>query len=363
MEEITNIRDEISEYKYNINEYLILDTDINDCVASFDRINICAYEVNLEGKHPFLKFLLTKNIFIDHFTFPSVQLYNDITSEKFYDYITVQLFSLLMLENFLFFKDNIQINGFYKYNQEIFLFIDMTNCKIILNDISYDSNVMFALIDEIINHKKICHMQIDSSVCDFFINNSHFYQLTNKNKEICDTPSVGYVWCEEKKLNFIYTFGVSKDNKNGILGPYYYFTNHTNALSQARKILNSNKTPLLKGGIVRFALFLGVTKYIENHPDDDIDLSDIKQNKLNDMNINQPYERLTMRISDYDGIWAEKFDSCYLGNIELDNGEKIHNTPLLALKNYNQQIPLSYHYTENKMLSTGYYEHSYNTHF
>ena len=54
-----------------------------------------------------------------------------------------------------------------------------------------------------------------------------------------------------------------------------------------------------------------------------------------------------MRISDYDGIWSKDYDSCYLGNIKLDNDEKMPYSPLYVLKNYNQQIPLSYHYINN----------------
>ena len=53
-----------------------------------------------------------------------------------------------------------------------------------------------------------------------------------------------------------------------------------------------------------------------------------------------------MRITDYDGKWAEEYDSCYLGHIELDNGEYLKGTPILAVKEYNQQIPLSYHYNK-----------------
>jgi hypothetical protein len=63
-----------------------------------------------------------------------------------------------------------------------------------------------------------------------------------------------------------------------------------------------------------------------------------------------------MRISDHQGKWAETFDSCYLGSIALDNGEYLKNTPLLVVKEYNQQIPLSYHFINKSKLKLNYNE-------
>jgi hypothetical protein len=132
------------------------------------------------------------------------------------------------------------------------------------------------------------------------------------------------------------------------MGPYFYFTDYKNAIQGIypnSSILdstikwnnldypvkhNNNK----KSGIVRFAIFTGITKYIENHPNDPIDKSDVKNERLNNITLNESFERLTMRISDYDGNWSDEYDSCYLGNIELDNGERIPYSPLYVLKNY-----------------------------
>ena len=57
-----------------------------------------------------------------------------------------------------------------------------------------------------------------------------------------------------------------------------------------------------------------------------------------------------MRITDYDGKWTEDYDSVYLGKVELDDGNFIKETPLIVVKNYNQQYPLSYHYINKKCL-------------
>ena len=105
-----------------------------------------------------------------------------------------------------------------------------------------------------------------------------------------------------------------------------------------------------KGGIIRFALFTGSTKVVLNKISDSIDESDIKSRLISTKNSNNLYENLTLRITDYDGKWAKKYDSIYVGEIELDNGEKMKNTPIYVVKNYEQHIPLSYHFIDKKLL-------------
>ena len=79
-------------------------------------------------------------------------------------------------------------------------------------------------------------------------------------------------------------------------------------------------------------------------------MSEIKVIKLTDPSGNPLYERLTMRITDYDGIWAKKYDSIYLGQVVLDNDE-ILNRQITSVKEYEQQIPLSYHYINKSTLN------------
>jgi hypothetical protein len=88
--------------------------------------------------------------------------------------------------------------------------------------------------------------------------------------------------------------------------------------------------------------------FISDDINDDIDESETKKLRLQDVNLNQNIERLTMRISDHDGKWAENgFDSSYLGIVELDDGNLFEKSQV-ALKEYTQQIPLSYHYIDLK---------------
>jgi hypothetical protein len=241
--------------------------------------------------------------------------------------------------------------------------VDVTELQLNLCDIYFSSNLWFTLIEEILNNKKICNIKIDKFVTDFFINNFDFCLLLNKEMEKYEIPMAVYVGKEEKKLNFTYVFGESSKDKNAILGPYYYFTNYTQAvrdgcwspdfkpvIKNGKLITNNEFGRYIRGGVVRFAIFMSNTKYIENLPNDPTDDSDIKKERLTDLDLDLNFERLTLRISDHNGNWMQHTDSCYLGKIELDNGEKMKNVPLYVLKEYNQQIPLSYHFIDKASL-------------
>jgi hypothetical protein len=311
---------------------------------NYNTINVCAYEVNNYGKYPFLKYLLVKNMF-DDLSFLNIEL--DLQYEKLNDlikYIKKNLYEIFLLDDFDNFSEKISINGFYEYKNEFFICIDLTECNINIDDRYSNNYTWFAIIDELLNCKNICNLKIDKYVSNFFNNNYDFCLLLDSNNEAYEIPIVGFVGKQENKLNFTYIFGETPKDNNSILGPYYYFTDFNNAVNDSyncSKHLVNNKC-----GIVRFALFTGTTKYIENFVSDNYDSSEIKQERLNDELINKNKEQLTIRISDHDGKWSEQADSCYLGKITLDNGLLLENTPLIVLKEYKQQIPLSYHYLD-----------------
>jgi hypothetical protein len=361
----------VSNY-YNYKPVNNLETDIDNFLQTsqiINKINLCIYEVNNEGKYPFLKFLLTKDNYFENLMMPYIPVYTDLDTEQAYNYVKIYLFALLSLDNFDNFNENIVFNGFYMSADNIYLFIDITNLKLNLYDIYYENNNRFVLIDEIINHTHVNNIKIDLQVSKFFLQNIDFCFLRNENDEKYEIPIVGYVGKEETMLNFTYTFGETKKDKNAILGPYYYFTDFKNAVKDGcwshngkpeikyDKLLTDNEYGrYVKGGIVRLALFAGNMKYIENLENDPIDESEIKKTRLLDETQNRNLESLTMRISDHDGKWASQYDSCYLGNLELDNGEVLRNTPLIVIRDYNQQIPLSYHFIRKSCLTEKYEE-------
>ena len=323
---------------YNYKGKNLLNYELIPCVLSYKNIYICPYNINTIGKYPFQQFILIKSI-NNKIEFPSILDYRDFNSVELVNYIKVCLFGLLSIDDFETFNDLVDFNGYYEYNNNLYLFFDVTNCKINIDYTYKNSNVWVAILDEIINQKNICNIEICKEVIDFFIKNNEFCFLVDENNVNYEIPIVGYVSKEKSKTNFTYVFGESARDKNSLLGSYFYFTDFDNALKNTGE------------SIIRFALFLGNTKYIQNLKNDTIDSSEIKSQRLQDNNLDKNTEYLTIRISDHDGKWSHSYDSAYVGYIILDNETELKNTPIFVLKTYEQQIPLSYHY-KNIDLST-----------
>jgi hypothetical protein len=147
-------------------------------------------------------------------------------------------------------------------------------------------------------------------------------------------------------------FGEPAGDQDSIFGPYYYFTDYENAIEDARNIppkpvdgvgnidIDNIKNIFsfkldISSGIVRFAIFTGIMKYVENHL-----LSDTERDKLRieDDSLESELEE----IVDYDGLWSEHYNSVYICKFVSNYGKM----NLLAVKDYDQQVPLSYHYTK-----------------
>jgi hypothetical protein len=311
-------------YNYPIKNFLTKEIDNNN----INEILLCVYTINTSGKYPFIQYLLSNNMF-NNLSLPVLPRFGSFNKNNLTSYGMVFLSSILQVVDFQEFNNEIEFDGFYEYNQKLYLFFDATKCKLNIDDTCSSSPLRFALIDEIINRSYVCDVMISSETVNFFINNSSINYLYDSKNEAYEHPIVGFVGKQTpEKMNFVSIFGESAKNKSAILGAYYYFTDFKNALKQGSKI-------------VRFALFTGKTKFIENTPNNPIDESDIKKQRLNDNSLNQNYEVQTLRISDHHGTWTYTYDSAYLGNMELDDGSFIEGAPMIVLKEYKQQIPLN----------------------
>ena len=316
-------------YKYKGTEILSKSL-LDDMQINTNIMHICAYKVNTEGKYPFQEFLMINNPISDRgeLMVPFMYLTEDLLLEddaKIMNDVSYKASYILShIVKFDYMKNTVCINGFFEFNKEIFVFIDITE--------QFKSNMSgtFALMDEIVNRQKVNETPIQNYIFSLFIMNDPLCFLLNmETEEQYEIPTTGYVCKEKNKVSFTSIFG--QTTEDGILGPYFYFNSHKNA--QNKKTSN--------GGIIRFALFTGNTKYIENLPDDPIDDSRVKRERLEDPNIDQMYEKMTLRITDYDGTWANKYDSVYLAQLELDNGDFVKDAPMLVIKEHCQQIPLT----------------------
>jgi hypothetical protein len=334
-DEYTPVEPKYYNYKAK-NKFLLY---FSDSVSSFNKVYICAYKVTNTAKEPFLSFLLNKRKGDETLKLPEIPVFKDFEISELINFGKVCLFGLCMLNDFTKFTEPLIFNGFYLFENNLYLFYDITNCEIKVNDIYSNSTLWFGLIDEIVNHKNLCNIKIDEGVTNLFSLNDDLCFLSDENNECYEIPVVAFSEASKSKAHFKYVFGESMQSKNSLLGPYYYFTNFKNAFKDNNDC------------IIRFALFTGNVKYIENILSDHVDNSDIKKQRLDDSTLDQNIERLTMRISDHDGLWANNFDSAYLGCTELDNGEYLKNTPIMVVKEYEQQVPLSYHYVNKNTTS------------
>jgi hypothetical protein len=317
----------------NIDEYVI-DNNIKN-------IKIIAYGIKNNNKYPYNLVGLFKNLHTNTLSFPELEFDTlELNSEKIIMLTKINLFGVCHLDDYDNFEKNACFRGFYLNNDETYIFVDLSECNIQTNFVLNKSTIWFCLIDEIMNHNNVCNYLIDQSVISFFNCNVDFCFLKDKQNNSYEIPCVGYVGINTintniNNINFIYQYGVLKKDYNSILGPYYYFTDYKNSIQQSEQ--NNIK-------IVRFALFLGKIKVIENFSNDKLDKSIIKNKRLLDPNLDNILEELTIRITDYDGKWVEKYDSVFVGEIKLENDEYLKNTPIIVVKEYEQQIPLSYHY-------------------
>jgi hypothetical protein len=342
-------------FNYKALDFLIKEEPV---VADLDaNIYICAFHVNQTGKLPFLQFVMHKfpnHILDDNLVFPcfSYTGNNNILHDC----------SLKLDEIFISYekKCDYVYSGYISEKNNFYIFYDLTNFYFQVEELYRNDKTWLVLIDEIINPKKICNFEIHESVSNFFYKNPEFSLLYDKNDSPIETPIVCYNGMNRSKLKFTAIFGMGKSENEGIAGPYYYFTtyqksiknggwskNETDDVRHGKKIAEES-VKYNQGGIIRFAIFLGSVKVALNYPRDEIDKSFYKSQMLKD-NLN-PIEMQTMRITDYDGKWAEEYDSIYIGNLELDDGRILTEGPLWVVKEYDQQTPLSFHYIDKRML-------------
>jgi hypothetical protein len=332
-------------YQYNaVNKLYSTVYELLDGVQTY-KVNICAFEVDNQYKYPFLKYLLYKNKVINKCYFPPFYITRDTTQDiitRATAIVNKLLAGLAQApEQFIF-------NGFKVFDDNIYMFFDVTKCMIKHVELLWSTNnIWFAIIDEIVNTKTICNIPVDECVTNLFLKTNELCYLQNRQNENYILPEIAYVARDEPKLHFTFVFGVSKSLNSSILGAYYYFTNYKTALFTPDDAASNVFKTLFTRGIVRFALFIEKPKMIQNLPNDPIDNSEIKKERERDNNLG---EELLNRISDHNGTWTADYDSAYIGNILLDDGNYLKNTPIVVVRDYEQQVSLSYHYITNNAI-------------
>jgi len=228
-------------------------------------------------------------------------------------------------------------------------------------------SLTFVLMDEMVNKGHVYHYTIQSEIADFFKSRSEFSFLHSYQYDVYETPMVAYTHARYCQLKYTEDLGTSMSDENAPLGSAYYFTSYENAESYFQAKEGEYLNPAFDVSVMkttsdfistrqnaticcRFAVFAGKTRVFLNHPDDDPDMSDYKKERMK----NHKYrarERMTLRITDHASKWKECYNTAYLGNVELDNGELYTEGPIWAVGDYWQQHYLDFAFTDPQLLS------------
>ena len=348
-----------SENKYNFEILQYLNSNYNDLkIQDKTKINICLYKINESNYQPYIQYLLYKynmssESYSDLLVFPFL-LYNKDSrlNEQLNDFLSA---------NILDYKSNIISKGLYYFNKQYYAFYEFSKKKEIVENLQRKNEWWWVTSYEIINLRHVCNFKIYYEITNFFLNNMFFMNILDKTGKPYKTPFVLYNGDSESLIRYISVFGMKKSGLSSKLGPFYYFSDYKRAIryggwgsnfyglkqEEIDELIKDNDKPLdedgkyKKGGIVRFLVFYNEIKYFLNHPDDMDDNSETTQLLLK----KNEYIKSMLKIRDSDGKWANNYDLCYTTSID----ENI-DSPTWCCKNYEQQIPISYHFIDKKTL-------------
>ena len=311
---------ENTEYIYR-GAQLLTEINENTIIDINNPPRLVCYHINNNNIFPFMQFMLLKttNLVLPTLNTNKISLYESII-QNISNYM-----SYIECENFN--KDDIDVTGYYDYNNIKYIFINISKIHIETLSLEQMSKIWVALPSEIINNQHICNISIGEDVINFFINNPLFYTLYN-----CETtsnypiPDVVYKGSYLKSTLFQSVFGVSK--QNGTYGNCYYFNSsfetaikeggwNINFVPEYKydKLITDNEFGrYINGGINRICLLLNNTAHIS--------LNDIPDLQIED------------KMNTYDSVVI-----C-----------SINEEPIILVKDYNQQIQLSYHRINKKTL-------------
>jgi hypothetical protein len=323
------------KYEYNLNN--AINTNLKDIGKNYKTISFCIYRINNckiqeNVKFPFLQYLVykypessdkTSNLMV----FPFIKIKQSVKadSKKF----------IKKLVN----KD-VKIKGFIENKNTIFLFYDFTSIDAQVIDKVYQlqkrNTLWWCLIDEICNHKQVIKFPVHKSVVELFYKNPVLIYLKKDNKRL-EIPIVAFYGNYFNFLPVIATLGQKTNivnNKNNNL----FFSSFDRAIRFGAWTENYSEKSVYgdkisdyfgkynKGGLIRFALFLG-----------NIDL-------LIDNSMSEVSETLSKND------WKKNNQSLYINDIDFD-GVHLKTKPEYVVKHFTQQTPLSYHEIDENTLT------------
>ena len=273
--------------------------DVDECANGFKEvtINCCTYQINTKCKQPFLQFILRKHD-ITHKTSPDLLTFPSFKRRYGESVLDMcELIQQVECASYSINPNNYDYKGFVNDGSTFYIFYELDQNSIGIHDLCRKNDLWLVLMDEIINHKSCCNFPIDETVSHFFSYYINLACLKDECNNYIETPIVGYTGVKNREINVTSVFGVTKNLEPHLNAEYFYFTDYKNAVRMG----GWTEDKIKMGGIIRFALFLG---------------------------------NMNATINDC-GLDEENCDSIYIGGAP--------QSPLWALKNYVQQLPLTCH--------------------
>jgi hypothetical protein len=339
-------KDDCSVFDYPIKD--VVNSDFTQISSTYKKITVCPYFIttckNRYGvEKPFIQYLLYKYPKEDKkignlLVFPFINVKTNVT---------VKTVANKLLKSII--KIKIVPTGFIQTDDTVFVFYDLSAVDEYstmpraeqqwLKLIKESSTLWWVLMDEICNHRKSLNFPIHKSVTTLFYKHPILIYLKNKTK-IIDIPIVAYYGNYYKFLPIVASLGQKPTTWPDLeFGPYFYFTSYIGSFRYAgwttnyrqrkvydKEVANENGK-LVKGGIIRFALFMKSTRV----------LLDTKNSKISKYIYNK-------------NEWSKNYNSLYLGRVPRINGSVWHMNPRYVVKTFGQKMPLSMHLVDMSSL-------------
>lgn len=251
---------------------------------------------------------------------------------------------------------NTDYEGLYRHEGVQYMFFKINNNANRVVNISSDDKEYLLLVDDIVNSQKYYNFEVEQEVTDFFIKNDKFIFLIDEKKMLIEIPIAGYIGDYYKKIGLLAGLGMNRSGPYSSLGPFFYFGSFDRSLRYAAITINGEpleiigkritieNTPVFtKGGVVKYAVFMGNSKVLLNLPDDEKDDS-YESTKLAS---ERKFIKDTLKLRDTNGKWTKMYDSVIQPELKIfdrDLGFERLLDPQFIVKSFDRQIPLDYAY-------------------
>ena len=258
------------------------------------------------------------------------------------------------------------MKGFIESKDNIFIFVkiqsslgEFSNKK---NEKKRDDKLWWVLIDEICNRRKLLNFPIDKMVTSLFLHNPLIIYLRDTEGRNKPIPRALFYGNAAQMIPFNFVFGPKQEDVNANYGPYYYLGSYKKAIryggwSPYYEKQKKRGEPITdangkwdRGGLARYAVYLGSKlKVLLNHPLDE-------ETSFADTNFVHKILPFKTKIVDPLGMWAREYSSLYYGKIKIPDikGGVWRAAPGWVTRDFNQQIPLTFHFIDKKTLGVNW---------